>query len=221
MDNSQITEPKRTIDDNELANMEKRYRTQLINSVVGYKSVNLVGTQNTQGLHNLSIVSSLCHLGSNPPLLSMIIRPASVPRHTLQNIMDTGYYTLNHVTEHTFKQAHQTSARYPTGVSEFDEVGLAFEYHKGFLAPFVAASPLQLGMALEEIIHLKCNDTQMVIGSIKHIKVANKAMGDDGYIDLEQLGSLCVSGLDSYHLPQKIARLAYAKVPSKNSTLKE
>lgn len=214
MDNVQNTELKRTINHSELASMDKRYRTQLINSVVGYKSVNLVGTQNIQGQHNLSVVSSVCHLGSNPPLLSMIIRPASVPRHTLQNIMDTGHYTLNHVTQQTYEQAHQTSARYPTGVSEFEAVGLAHEYHEGFLAPFVAASPLQLGMALEEIIHLKCNDTQMVIGSIKHIRVANKAICDDGYIDIEQLGSLCVSGLDAYHLPKKITRLAYAKVPS-------
>ncbi|WP_053980504.1 flavin reductase family protein [Marinagarivorans algicola] len=191
--------------------MDKRFRTQFINSVVGYKGVHLVGTESNQGQRNLSIVSSVCHLGSNPPLLSLIIRPASVPRHTLQNIMDTGFYTLNHITQDTFKQAHQSSARYDANISEFEAVGLEHSYHSGFLAPFVSRSPLQIGMALEEVIHLKCNNTQMVIGRIQHVNVKESAIGDDGYIDIDQLGSLCVSGLDSYHSAQQIARLPYAK----------
>lgn len=202
---------RRTIQSAQFDDMEKGYRTQFINSVVGYKSVNLVGTQSVTGQHNLSIISSLCHLGSNPPLLSMIIRPASVPRHTLQNIIDTGYYTINHITEKFYTQAHQTSARYPANISEFEAVGLEHEYHEGFLAPFVAASPLQIGMQLEEIIHLKCNDTQMVIGRIDHVNVIDKAIDDDGFIQLHTLGSVCVSGLDCYHAPKKINRLAYAK----------
>lgn len=203
--------PKRMIKHAEFDQMPKEYRVQLINSVVGYKSVNLVGTQSVSGQHNLSIVSSVCHLGSNPPLLSMIIRPASVPRHTLQNIIDTGFYTLNHIAQSFYSQAHQTSARYPGDVSEFEAVGLAHEYHEGFLAPFVASSPLQMGMVLEEIIHLKCNDTQMVIGKIDHVNLTNAAIGEDGFINMQELGSVCVSGLDCYHAPQKLDRLAYAK----------
>lgn len=213
---SPITSPasaqRRSIEYSQIKDMDKRFRAQFINSAVGYKGVHLVGTQNTQGQRNLSIVSSVCHLGSNPPLLSMIIRPASVPRHTLQNIMDTGFYTLNHITQDTFKQAHQTSARYSADISEFEAVGLEHSYHSEFLAPFVRNSPLQIGMALEETTHLKCNNTHMVIGRIHHVNVIKSAVGDDGYIDIAQLGSLCASGLDSYHSAQQIARLPYAKV---------
>jgi len=38
-----------------------------------------------------------------------------------------------------------------------------------------------------------------------------EAVGADGQIALDALGLACVSGLDTYHQPQKIARYAYAK----------
>ena len=34
---------------------------------------------------------------------------------------------------------------------------------------------------------------------------------NDGFIDLEKAGSVTVSGLDSYHVTKKLARLSYAK----------
>ena len=65
-----------------------------INSLSGYKSANLVGTADHQGRHNLAIVSSVVHLGAQPPLVGMIMRPDVVERHTLANIRETGWYTL-------------------------------------------------------------------------------------------------------------------------------
>jgi flavin reductase (DIM6/NTAB) family NADH-FMN oxidoreductase RutF len=210
-----------------LNTFDNRYRAQLINSVVGYKSANLIGSQNHLGnrnsngndhgalagpvQRNLAIVSSVCHLGSNPPLLSMIIRPATVPRDTLANIIATGFYTINHVSIEIYTQAHQTAARYPAEVSEFEAVGLAHEYSDNHPAPYVQQSPLKMGMALREIIHLNCNHTEMVIGEIQEIFVDDKAVCEDGYIDMQQLGTVCVTGLDSYHSTQRLARLPYAK----------
>ena len=59
----------------------------------------------------------------------MIIRPNSVNRHTLENIMETNCYTINHINKDIYKKAHQTSARYPKEISEFDAVGLTQEFH--------------------------------------------------------------------------------------------
>jgi len=64
----------------EIDNLEQRERVLFINSLSGFKSANLVGTANTQKQSNLAIVSSVVHLGANPPLLSMVMRPRSVPR---------------------------------------------------------------------------------------------------------------------------------------------
>ena len=81
----------------EIENLEKIYRINLINSCSGYKAANLIGTI-SENNNNLAIFSSLVHLGSNPPLLGFFLRPTEiVPRHTYLNIKENQYYTINSV----------------------------------------------------------------------------------------------------------------------------
>ena len=46
---------------------EKLYRTNLFNSLSGFKSANLIGTISKEGKTNLAIFSSVIHVGANPP----------------------------------------------------------------------------------------------------------------------------------------------------------
>ena len=121
----------------ELMAMEKRQRANLVNSSGGFKSVCLIGTINKAGLTNLAPFSSIVHIGASPPLIAFIVRPDSVDRHTLSNLLATGYYTINHLNEAIYKKGHQASARYPEEISEFDAVGLTTVYKHDFLAPYV------------------------------------------------------------------------------------
>ena len=129
--------------------LEKRYRAALINSVTGFKPANLVGTTDPDGNSNLAIMSSVVHLGSHPPLLGLVVRPNPVDRHTLDNILETGCYTINHVSETFIAEAHQTAARYPKDVSEFEATGLSEHYAGAFPAPFVDQANVRLGMKLQ------------------------------------------------------------------------
>ena len=191
--------------------LDTRTRAHFINSLSGFKSANLIGTQDAQGQTNLSIVSSVFHLGANPPLVGMIIRPHSVARHTFENILQTGFYTINQVNQFIFSQAHQTSARYDRDESEFDATGLTVEYLTGFHAPFVKQSRLKYSVKLVEQQHLAVNGTELVIGEIIDVYVDDNAVEDDGFIDLHAIDTVAISGLDSYHTTNKLARLPYAK----------
>ncbi len=195
----------------DLLEMEPRFRTMFVNSLSGFKSVNLVGTVSKQGNTNLSIVSSVFHLGANPALMGFIMRPVTVTRDTFYNIRQTGFYTFNHITEAIFKQAHQTSARYEQSISEFDEVGLSSIYRKSFPAPFVGESPVQIGLEFKEEVPIKLNGTIMMIGEIKEIFFPENCLEPDGFLQIEKAGSLTCSGLDAYHSTNKISRLSYAK----------
>ena len=135
---------------NDIAVLEDHERVFFINSLSGFKSANLVGTADKSQLSNLAMVSSVVHLGANPPLLGMVMRPNSPVRGTLKNILDTGVYTLNHVNLDIHEQAHQASARYDEDVSEFDEVGLTEQWQDGFHAPFVQESHIKMGMKFRE-----------------------------------------------------------------------
>jgi flavin reductase (DIM6/NTAB) family NADH-FMN oxidoreductase RutF len=198
--------------------LDKQSRVHFINSLGGFKSVALVGTSTIEGNTNLAIFSSFFHIGANPALIGMIFRPSPLERDTLHNILETGFYTINHINETIFKQAHQTSARYAADVSEFDVTGLNTEYNSNYLAPFVAESTIKLAVVFKEKIDLTINNTILVIGEITDIYLPENCMTDDGFIDLEKANTITCSGLDSYHKTIKLERLSYAK-PDKELTI--
>ena len=195
----------------EIDQLEKHYRISLINSLVGYKSLNLLGTASVDGITNLCVISSAFHLGANPPLLGIVIRPEREQNSTLTNIKSTGQYTLNNVLPEWYKQAHQTSAYYPSGVSEFDTCGFKKMYANRFKAPFVQQSTVRIGLQLREVIDVEINGTTILIGEIVQILVDDDMIAADGTVDHIKAKTMTVAGLDAYFLPQAVGRLAYAK----------
>ena len=205
------------IDKTEIEQLEKQKRVHLINSLGGFKSVALVGTSDKNGNENLAIFSSLFHIGANPPLIALIFRPSPPERNTLSNILNTGFYTINHINESIYKQAHQSSARYDSAISEFDVTGLQAEFKNGFFAPFVMESHVQFAVEFKEKIDITLNNTAMVIGEIKEVYVPVNCISEDGFLDIEKANTITCSGLDSYHKTTQISRLSYAK-PDKTIT---
>lgn len=195
----------------EFPEMDKRFRTNLINSLSGFKSVVLVGTKNKEGVENLSIISSVIHIGANPALMGFIMRPTTVQRDTYENIMKSGYYTFNHIQPDFYEKAHQTSARYPKEISEFSEVELEPGYLDDFPAPYVIESHIRIGLQFQEVIPIKLNGTWLIIGAVKHIYFPDNCLSRTGHLDLQKAGTITVAGLDTYYKTKKLARLSYAK----------
>lgn len=192
--------------------METRYRANFINSLGGFKSLVLVGTRSGEGNDNLATFSSLFHLGANPALCGLIVRPGTPGQNTLGNVLSGGFYTINHVLPDFYKQAHQCSAKYPQGLSEFAAVGLTPEYIAGIPAPFVQESRVKFACQLVQQTGIELNGTTLLIGKIIQVIVPEGAVEADGFINLENAGTVTCSGLDSYHTTRQLARLRYAKV---------
>ncbi|MES2835955.1 MAG: flavin reductase [Bacteroidota bacterium] len=199
------------LNSNDIEKMEKRFRTNFFNSVWGFKAANLVGTINKHNQSNLATISSAFHLGANPALVGIVIRPDSVDRHTFENILETNQFTLNNILKSFYKNAHQTSARYPREVSEFNATRLTQEFTTTIVAPYVKQSSIKIGLSLQEVLPVKSNGCTILVGKVEEVVVVKNAILNDGFVDLEKAGSITISGLDSYHETTKIARLSYAK----------
>ena len=199
------------INKDDIEQFEQRYRTAFINSLAGFRQAVLVGTKSIVGDSNLAIFSSLTHLGANPPLFGLINRPDSVQRDTLQNILETKEYTLNYIRSAQYEKAHQTSARYGKGVSEFEKVGLDELYYPFCKAPFVKDAVVKIAMKLEEIIPIPINGTLLIVGSIVQVVMDDEMIEDDGFIDLSKKDVIISQGLDAYFISKPIGRLPYAK----------
>ena len=191
--------------------LEKIYRINLINSASGYKSANLIGTRDDHGVANLAVFSSIIHMGSNPPLLGFILRPTKVARHTYSNIKANSLYTINHIAYPFAEQAHHTSAKYDSDVSEFDVTGLTEERLNEFHAPFVKESPVKMAMRFVEEHKVRSNETILVIGEICDLYVTEELLEEDGFVNLSKGKVASINGLDGYSMPGEPKRFGYQR----------
>ena len=196
-----------------------RRRARLVNSLSGFKSATLVGTVDGKGVHNLSVVSSVVHLGSNPAQMGMVLRPPGVDAHTYKNVMEMGQCTFNHIGVDWVVQAHQCSARYPADVSEFDAVGLTpCGQTDGWMAPAVQEARFRMGLTLAKDMELP-NGCRFMVLDVAWVEVDGKAVAEDGYLDLGRARTAAISGLDGYHDTRHLGRLSYAKVDTEVKVL--
>ncbi|MGB0274490.1 MAG: flavin reductase family protein [Flavobacteriaceae bacterium] len=196
----------------DIDHMDKIFRLNLINSCTGFKSANLLGTKSKNGISNVAVFSSITHLGSNPPLVGFVLRPTTVPRDTYRNIKETGTFTVNHIHSAIVEDAHHTSAKYPSEVSEFTKTQLEEEYIDDFYAPFVKGARVRLGCTFLNEYEIKENDTLLLVSQIEHVYVANQDIQqEDGWLKLQNADTVTINGLDGYAKTELIERFPYAR----------
>ncbi|MFT6055451.1 MAG: flavin reductase (DIM6/NTAB) family NADH-FMN oxidoreductase RutF [Roseivirga sp.] len=193
----------------DLLDLDKRVRTNLINSLSGFKSPHLIGTKSKTGAPNLGLYTQVVHVGANPPLIGILFRPPVVPRHTLENIIETREFTINLVHKSILEPAHWTSARWEE--NEFEAVSLTEEYHPDIYPPYVKQSRVKMAMTFKERHVIQANQTVLIIGQVKELIFDENLLNEDGLLDLEKAEILTMLGLDSYHSTEKIKRMEYAK----------
>lgn len=200
----------------DIQEFEHLYKINLVNSLSGYKSANLIGTLSKEGKENLAVFSSVVHLGSSPPILGFILRPTTVPRDTYKNIRETGFYTINHIAKGFIEDAHHTSAKYDSEISEFDVTDLESKYLNDFKAPFVKQSPIKIAMKYLEEYYIKANNVLMIVGEIQSVNIEGDLLQKDGYVDLSKGNIAAINGLDGYTIPKLETRQPYQR-PKNNS----
>jgi flavin reductase (DIM6/NTAB) family NADH-FMN oxidoreductase RutF len=143
--------------------------------------------------------------------LGFVLRPEQeVRRHTYENLLETGVYTINHVHESFISQAHFTSAKFGKEESEFEKCGLTEEYLFGFEAPFVKESYLKMGLRFCEELPIRRNNTHLIIGEIEHLVFPEEWMDAEGHLNLEG-NTVGISGLNSYYSLARMAQFPYAR----------
>jgi flavin reductase (DIM6/NTAB) family NADH-FMN oxidoreductase RutF len=196
-------------DTQSLNTLPSRERATLVNSISGIRSANLIGTRGSSGT-NLSVFNSVMHLGSDPALLGVVFRPLTVERHTYANIKDLKDFSVNAITSTMAARAHQTSAKYPEGTSEFEAVGFEPLFRKETHIPFVKESPIHILCSYSQE-HLLENQCVLLTASIKAIWIDEKALGHGHFINHEHLKTAGIGGLDAYYSTTLEGRYAYAK----------
>lgn len=195
----------------DLQEMDKIYRRNLVNSATGYKSASLVATVSEAGISNVAVFNSVFHLGSNPPMLGLVLRPETVPANIYQSMSATGSFTVNHIQRNMIEQAHQTVEQPDKDISGFEQSGLEEEFLDGFPAPYVRQSSIKLGCKYVNEYTINENDARIIVAAVEHIYFEEGIEMPDGWLRLEDAGSVVLNGLDGYALPELLDRFRYAR----------
>ncbi len=198
----------------QLDSLPRFYRGNLINGLTGSKPALLIGTVSKSGTTNLALFSNVIHLGANPALIGLLQRPLTEQSHTYRNITEAGVFTVSHIKNDWTERAHQTSAKYAEGESEFLYCGFQEEYREGFPAPHIKGSSIALGARFIREILLEENGTRLLIASVEWLHVDDDVLLSDGNIDLEKAESMAAGGLERYYGLRFKKQLPYAKRPS-------
>ena len=191
----------------EILKLDRIKRLQLINSMPGVRSTNLIATQSKSGINNISLVNSFSHIGIHPPLMCFIVRPnKNIKRDTLNNLIDNSFFTINSVEKEKLKNAHLTSGKYAAHISEFKSCNLKEYYINDFPIPFVFSSRVKIGLEVVEKINIQSNGSWLIIGLIKVLDIPSNYMSKDKD---NNIGSI---GLNTYYEIKKICELEYVRV---------
>lgn len=136
-------------------------------------------SENENGNYNLAPFSYFTGVSSRPPLLMLSIgkKPDSTPKDTLANIEARKDFVVHIAHSEQIAPLNQSSAVYPTGVSEVDELGLELAELKGSRLPRLAECRLAMACQLHEIHQMGEVPQALIFGRINSIYV-DDAVGE-------------------------------------------
>lgn len=199
------------VNSSDLNALDRFKRANLINCLSGTKPAVLVGTRSAKGVDNLALFSNLFHLGADPAMIGLVQRPLTDLSHTYKNMVDTGWFTVNHFGQGLVKRAHHTSAKFSDGISEFVACGIDSEFFSGIPAPFVRESRVRFSARFIRDIAIEENNTRIVIAQVDAVFIDDGLLLSDGNIAFSEDVGVAAVGLESYYSVGLLSRFEYAK----------
>src|SRR5688572_18079476 len=166
-------------------------------AIVGPRPIGWFTSISPRGEVNLAPYSFFNAVSSNPPC---VIFSSDGYKHSVANIEETGEFVCNLTTWDLRDAVNRTSALYPKGVNEMEQVGLEAAPSRLVKPPRVAAAPTALECKRLQVIRLEdlnghSMDQYLVIGQVVGIHI------DDRFIENGRLDSAAM---------QPIARFGYS-----------
>ena len=149
-----------------------------------------VGTQSKDGINNLAPFSFYNAFSSTPPIVgfSTIPRLDGRKKDSLQNVIDTGCFTLSSVSHKLVPAMSKSAALLEPEEDEFTFTGLEPAEAKNIKAPYVKEALLVFECEVHQIISFGEveGSGNLVLGQIKYINI-DDSIYKDGYVDFATL----------------------------------
>lgn len=173
----------------------------LLTSIVVPRPIAWITTVDADGVGNLAPHSFFNVACQKPPMVSF----SSVGRKdTLRNILATGHFVVNLVSEGMEDLVNASSAPFDPDVDEAQAVGVTLEPSEVVPVPRVANSAASIECRLHS--SLKLGNSHLVIGEVRAITVHEDAL-EDGRPTMDALRPVSRLGRDEWGRPPEVMHL--------------
>jgi flavin reductase (DIM6/NTAB) family NADH-FMN oxidoreductase RutF len=174
----------------DFATMDPNIGYRLLVSTITPRPIAWVVSQDAGGRLNAAPFSFFNAFSSNPPIVGIGIarRSAGAAKDTRANIVSTGEFVVNLVSEDTATAMNVTAIDFEPGTDELKEAGLTTVPSARVAPPRIAESPVAFECSLFQAVDLGPANV-LVLGQVLAIHVRDEAVLDPtrGYVDTPSL----------------------------------
>lgn len=179
----------------------------------------MVSTRDLAGNDNIITVAWAGTICTNPPMVSISIRPG---RHSYKMIQESKSFVINLTTEKLCFATDYCGVRSGRDVDKFKEMHLTKVEATQINAPMIGESPVNIECKLRKIEKLGSHD--MFIADVVAVHADENYMDAKGKFDLNKANPLVYSHGEYYSLGKKLGTFGYSvkkKKASKNEKVKK
>lgn len=171
--------------------MDYRAVYKILTAAVAPRPIAWAGTCSHDGIHNLAPFSFYNAFSSNPPVVgfSTIPRENGNRKDSLQNIIDTGCFTLSCVSHALAKPMSRSAALLEPEEDEFAHAGVTPAMGHAVNAPYVKEALLVFECRLLQVVSFgdQPGSGNLILGKVSHIHVDDSLYLEKGRVDFEKL----------------------------------
>jgi flavin reductase (DIM6/NTAB) family NADH-FMN oxidoreductase RutF len=159
-------------------------RYKLMSAAVTPRPIAWITTQSSDGVRNAAPYSFFNMMGAEPPLVAvgMMRRPDGSHKDSAQNIIDTGEFVVNLVSEADAPLMNATCIDAPPGFDELDHAGIATVASAVIMPPRIASAPVSMECRLFQ--HIEAGQTSVILGQVLRFHIADALVdGDRLHVD--------------------------------------
>ncbi len=162
---------------------DERTFFRLVLGLVVPRPIAWVSTVSKDGVLNAAPFSFFNAVNDYPPVFMVSIgdRDDGSPKDTIKNILDTGEFVVNLVSEESIGQMVKTAEELPPQVSEFETAGISPEESRFVKAPRIKESKASFECKLYK--YLKVYDMHLVLGEALLLRVKEGITDPEGRVD--------------------------------------
>ncbi|MGD8189748.1 flavin reductase family protein [Brevibacillus ginsengisoli] len=176
----------------EIGKIERQDKYKLLIGCVVPRPIAWITSLNESGVVNVAPFSYFNVACIDPMMISVSVarKPNQVMKDTAHNIAATGEFVVNMVDASNVEAVNQSSADYPAGVSEMEEIGLTPVSSHMVKPPRLKESRVHFECRLHQIVTLgDPAASDLIIGEVVHVHV-DDALYSQGKIDIVQFAPI-------------------------------